>query len=538
MIYVIGSGPAGISCVHALLAQGREVTLLDAGFTLEKDKLNLVTKLGNQERSHWAPEDINSLKGNMESGAGGIPLKLIYGSDFPYRHTEQLGPLAQTGSETSASMAKGGLSNVWGSALMPYHDRDMRDWPINADDLAPHYRAVLSFMPLARARSVEETLEDEFPLYTDTPETFNASAQARALMTDVMLHRNKLSGEGIQVGSARLALRGSDCIYCGLCMYGCPHSLIYSSSFSLAGLVGQPGFHYRPGVLVTKIKELNGEVEIHGNELDTSPTQTKEPGKPLVFNGERAFLACGPLNSTRIVMESLEAYDRTIVLKDSRYYLFPFLRYRSTPKVQTEDLHTLAQLYMEIFDPELVERTVHLQLYSYNDLFTGALQSMFGPLYKVFNPAFRPLLERLFIFQGYIHSNFAPGMQLTLEKSEGNLPGTLRIIAEQDGKKSRKLISSVVKKINRQRGALKGVALRPMLKVSSPGRGFHSGGSLPMSVDPGEFQSDILGRPAGFNLLHVVDSSVLPSIPATTITFSVMANSHRIASEALQTKSQ
>jgi choline dehydrogenase-like flavoprotein len=32
--------------------------------------------------------------------------------------------------------------------------------------------------------------------------------------------------------------------------------------------------------------------------------------------------------------------------------------------------------------------------------------------------------------------------------------------------------------------------------------------------------------------VHLVDASVLPSIPATSITFSVMANAHRIASTA------
>ena len=41
-------------------------------------------------------------------------------------------------------------------------------------------------------------------------------------------------------------------------------------------------------------------------------------------------------------------------------------------------------------------------------------------------------------------------------------------------------------------------------------------------------QSDALGRPMGRSRVHVVDASSLPSIPATTITFSVMANAHRI----------
>ena len=53
---------------------------------------------------------------------------------------------------------------------------------------------------------------------------------------------------------------------------------------------------------------------------------------------------------------------------------------------------------------------------------------------------------------------------------------------------------------------------------------------MSMSKDPIGAQSDILGRPFSLNRVHVVDSSVLPTIPSGTITLTVMANSYRIAS--------
>jgi choline dehydrogenase-like flavoprotein len=51
-----------------------------------------------------------------------------------------------------------------------------------------------------------------------------------------------------------------------------------------------------------------------------------------------------------------------------------------------------------------------------------------------------------------------------------------------------------------------------------------------MRTSPGRFESDRYGRPSGFERVHAVDSTVFPSIPATTITLSVMANAHRIGS--------
>jgi choline dehydrogenase-like flavoprotein len=50
-----------------------------------------------------------------------------------------------------------------------------------------------------------------------------------------------------------------------------------------------------------------------------------------------------------------------------------------------------------------------------------------------------------------------------------------------------------------------------------------------MRHQPGPFECDLLGRPVGFRAVHVVDATCFPSIPATTITLSVMANAHRIA---------
>jgi choline dehydrogenase-like flavoprotein len=55
-----------------------------------------------------------------------------------------------------------------------------------------------------------------------------------------------------------------------------------------------------------------------------------------------------------------------------------------------------------------------------------------------------------------------------------------------------------------------------------------------MSANPTGFESDLLGRPAGLKRIHLVDSSVLPTIPATTITYTVMANAHRIGTLAAQ----
>ena len=89
----------------------------------------------------------------------------------------------------------------------------------------------------------------------------------------------------------------------------------------------------------------------------------------------------------------------------------------------------------------------------------------------------------------------------------------------------------MTRKLLRNRSLLRAVPLSPMLRPGDAGRGFHAGGTLPMSARPGPFQTDVWGRPHGLRRVHVVDSSVFPSINASTITLTVMANAHRIAAE-------
>jgi choline dehydrogenase-like flavoprotein len=53
-----------------------------------------------------------------------------------------------------------------------------------------------------------------------------------------------------------------------------------------------------------------------------------------------------------------------------------------------------------------------------------------------------------------------------------------------------------------------------------------------MRARPQALETDPLGRLPGNDRVHLVDASVLTSIPGTSITFSVMANAHRIATLA------
>lgn len=508
--YVVGSGPAGISAAHALLEKGNKVVMLDAGIDLEPEIKGIVSKL--KKSSQWPRELVQKIKKGVDVNAKDSPIKLIYGSDYPYRDAKKHIPFTAKGVSFLPSLGKGGLSAVWGAAVLPYYEDDLEGWPISSKELAPHYRKVIGFMGLSGR---EDDLSAKFPLYSK-PKPFNMSRQALSLLDDLNRHKKKLNSNGFIFGSSRLAVNFSDCVYCGLCLYGCPYGLIYDCAFTLEEMKKNKNFTYVKDVIVKRIEEKNDEVLIYAEDRVT--------GRNKEFKGERIFLGCGPLPTAKIILESMGAYDQPILMKDSLHFWLPFLRFRRIKGASDERLHTLTQMYVELFDKKVSANSVHLQVYTYNDLYEKELRLMFGPLYNLLRKPLKLVLERLVLVQGFVHSNESHKISMSL-KSSGILA-----LEKKANKRAKRAMRKIIMKFIRNIGSFRMVPLVMSLKISKPGEGNHYGGSFPMSKNPKKFESDILGRPHGFERTHIVDSSIFPSIPTQTITFNVMANAHRIAS--------
>ena len=422
MIYVIGSGPTGVAAAAALLKGNQQVTMLDAGFQLEPERRQIVNQLAMGQPADWPAASVARMKDGFSANGAGIPLKYCYGSDFPYRDTGRWLPQEAAGVGLLPSLAQGGLSNVWGGAVLPYLPAELARWPISFEQLAPHYQAVLSWMGLSARH---DDLAELFPLCHSNPEALPISRQADGLLRDLQRHRQELRSRGIWFGSSRLAVRAKDprhvpCAACGLCMYGCPYGLIYNAQSTLADLRRNADFSYRGGVIVERFSESGGRVRIS--------IKSAVDGGRTVLEGSRLYVGAGVLSSTRLVLESLEAFDQPLTLRDSQYFLLPLVRYRRTPAVAKEALHTLSQVFLEVFDRDLSEHSVHLQIYGYNDLFRQALESSLGCAAAVMRPIVGQFLERFLLIQGYLHSDLSATIEATLQKASRGQPSRLRLV--------------------------------------------------------------------------------------------------------------
>jgi len=503
--------------------------MLDAGIQLEPERARLVQTLSQIAPDQWRPEDVQRLKEGMDPAVSGIPQKRIFGSDYPYRDAGRHLSLSCDGVGLEASLGLGGFSTVWGASMLPCLEGDVTDWPISLAQLAPHYKAVLELTGLSAER---DALADIFPLHCDAPGHLEASRQAQAMLHAMDRHREELRKARIHHGRARVAIKAArapkepGCVYCGMCMYGCPYGYIYSSEHTLPQLKRAGEFRYQPDVIVRTVQESADRVKISGYHRLTRA--------PLEFEAERVYLACGVIPTTGILLRSLLAYDQPVPIKDSQYFLLPVALAKRIPNVRQEPLHALSQLYIEILDPRVSPYTVHLQVYSYNDLIGRTVSGAMGPLAKLLPFLARELEGRLLLIQGFIHSAESSRILATLSKSPADGKETLLLQAEANPI-AKTVVRRVVRKLLGQTRRLGAVPLPMLLQMGKPGRSFHAGGSFPMRSSPGAFETDTSGRPEGWRRVHAVDATVLPSIPATTITLTVMANAHRIGWDSAAT---
>lgn len=487
--------------------------MIDLGHALEPEFDARRQGLASRDPADWSAADLAAYKAPQLTQDEGEIRR--YGSDFPARDTEGLLEAGSPWLGLRPSFARGGLSNAWGAAVAPYRQADLAGWPIGVEALADHYRAVAQFMPIAGRH---DALADFFPVQDMSgARPLAASAQARGLLSRIERRGKALAARGMTGGAARQAVR-TDCRLCGLCLHGCPYEYIFKASQVVDDMLREPGFSYRAGLRAVSFEEGQRGVRLVCRRPD---------GAVEALEGERLFLAGGVLPTAELVLSTL-APAAELILHDSQHLFLPMLHLWSAgADPAREPRHALTQVFLELDDPRVSPFSVHAQLYTYSEFYAADMKRRYGARAPFAGPLFDAVTRRLIVAQLFLHSEHSHRIALRLAGGGGRLAARLaeNLDVVSVAARARAAYARAVR-------ALGLLALTPASRMGAPGSSFHVGGSLPMRGEPGRLETDLLGRPAGLSRVHVVDASVFPTIPATTITYSVMANAHRIGATA------
>jgi ferredoxin len=529
---VVGSGPSAAgTCLGLIRAGERDITVLDIGADLEPENRLSVARLRASNPDAWTGDDLLRITRRSTVRPGEtLPQKLVYGSDYPFRDVGQISPMA-TGpgvDRTLISGARAGYSAAWGAQVLPFAADAFADWPFDVTRLGAHYRSIMEAVPIA---AVSDDLAEKLPLWGRVREPFPLSPRGRRVLSRYERRREKLRRRGLVVGRGRVAADSRGCVLCNLCMTGCPYSLIYSSAQTIDALVASGAIRYRPGLRVTSVG--GDESGAHVLVADASSTRGMHR-----FEADRVFVACGPFGTARLVLSSLSRFDQSLEMRESAQFVVPCV---STGYVAASEWkHAMGELSLLMTVQGMPGQDVHLQLYTRNEAFRDALPASVAWLLTEAGDRPRGLrwlpqpLDHLTVLLGYLPSRLSPALSVRLHRPLGENPPVFCVEEAGDPSAAPDVVRRAVRQLLRMAPALDLYPSPAHARLSPPGKSFHCGGCFPHAAAPRSWnQTDVVGRLEAWPTVHLVDGSVFPSFPSTTFTLTVMANAHRIATEAL-----
>lgn len=524
-ICIVGSGHAALSAAKAIIAQGYSSVIIDAGETVSPQRMALVDTLSAQEPECWDLNAVSSITANKSISGSSVPRKHVFGSDFLYAENRPAIPAQNIDTRAAQSFTKGGFSLGWGGAMLPTADSDMSNWPFGREALVPYYQKVIHDIPLSAG---DDGLQDLFPFYKDDYQTVAIDNQSQALLEDC----DKVDGEALRkngvefvYGRARLALKASDCRYCGVCLSGCPYGLLYTADQLLDEYIKAEHIEYRSGQVVKRIIENENGITVELSDLAgrALPAQTFD----------KVFLAAGAMGSSRIMLQSMGNYETELQLLDSEKFAVPFLRHKGA-KIDWPQSNSFSSLFFETRFEHISPYWLHMQVSSTNDLILQKLFSKGAYGVNWLGKLASPVISRLMVGFCGLHSDHSPRISMTL-KRDGQ--GADRIeVKKIDNPRTEEIVEEYGKAFRSLGRKFKAEFVPELTQLWEPGITGHCGGSFPMVEKPTKWnETDLKGTPQGYRNLHIVDASVFPSIPGTTVSLLIMANAYRIAEQVLST---
>jgi choline dehydrogenase-like flavoprotein len=529
-IVVVGSGASAVHFTLSALEKGRQVVMLDVGYSRPAPVMPDATL--NQLKAGLADPVRYFLGDEFESvlfpGGSGE----YYG--FPPSKTYVFSGVPQfrwraEGFQPLVSFAQGGLAEAWTGGVYPFNEAEFADFPFGYADIEPYYDLVAQRIGISGST---DDLARFMPVHRHMMPPLELDQHSKALLDTYYRQRGRLNEQWrCYMGRSRVAALSRDsngrrsCRYLGRCLWGCPSQSLYTPRVTLDECRRYEGFRHRTGVYVRHFTvSRNARVRSVVIEAAASGRTEELPVETLV-------LGAGALSSCRIFLESV---------------------YRATgERVTLTGLMDNQQILMPFVNLSMLRRTFNPESYQYHQLGLGiegaSLQDyVHGQITTLKTALFHPLVQSmpfdlrtgLSIFGnvhaalGLVNINLSDRRRATntvmLEPASDGPSRTL--IHYEVGPEQVERIRAATKRVRRVLQALDCVVPPGMTHRRPMGASVHYAGLLPMSEKPAAaWTTSPEGRSREFDNLYFIDGTTFPFLPAKNLTFTLMANAARIA---------
>lgn len=523
---IVGSGASAVHAAWPLVEAGRRVAMLDVGIGPDPEAalpprgdFVLLRRTDDEQHRYFLGDDFEGLS----FGPVGVGAQLTPPRQFVFRDAERLAPIDAGRFRALQSLALGGLAAAWGASTMPFTDNDLRGWPLTRADLQPHYDAVAE-----RIGVCGPALDDLTPFVgriAPLMPPVGHDSNAEELFGAYRRRRGWFQQQGLFVGHPRLAVatvpfRGRGPVRYDDMEFWHDHSrAVWRATMDAEALARRPNCRLIRGVQAMGFERDGADWVVCARDVATN--------ERLAFAAPRVVLAAGTLGTARLVLRSLGRYDEPVPLVANPYTYLPCLVWRRLGRPTRDRRHSLTQLTM-IYDPgRLGAHVVQPQVYSYRSLLLHRLVKESPLSVRESIPLLR-LLEDYFVVVGVFHPD-RPGGSKSMCLRRGDT-------AEFDTLEIRYAPTSDERRVQRRTEKSLGGLLRRLsclpLKRIAPGDGasIHYAGALPMTRrgEADSLTTTLAGELRAAPGVFIADGATFPDLPAKGLTFTLMANAHRI----------
>jgi hypothetical protein len=532
-IIVVGSGLAGAHACKTLVDAGANVLLLDAGITGPKSgnrfpdlDFESIRRQVSDQRRLFLGDDFEGIPwGALKAGAQLTPQR-----QYVMRGVEHWLKLASDNFHPFESLAFGGLGNAWGAGCYLFSDEEFRKMGFDRQLFMDGYQTVADRIGISAADDdaapfMVKGLNGIMPALRPEP-------RMEALLNKYDNRREQLNRKGFFMGRPALAAitedrRGRKAFdYADMEFWHDQQRSVYRPWMTIDDLNERPGFQKLLGKLATSFEETEEGVNLTVLDMNNGTRET--------YRAKRLMLCPGVLGTARLVMRSLPNAERLPILCNPYSYV-PMLDWRQMGRSMPARRSGMGQLVM-FHDPDGRNADVAMAaMFSYRSLMLFRLVKE-APLNLSDGRALMQYLLSGITISGIHHPESGGDDRFLTMESDATTPTGDRMRATYRLSKEEK--EGIRVREGRFFQAFRSLGQWPLRKVD-PGMGssIHYAGALPVSRQERPFSTSEEGRLHGTRSVWVGDASSFRYLPAKGISFTIMANAHRVARNLLAAQS-
>jgi hypothetical protein len=527
---VIGSGPSGTMAAQTLVEAGKQVAMIDAGFT-GKDYESIIPEGGYEELRRTDPDQYRYLLGEQFESVDWDDIKvgaqLTPARKHLIREVERWIPMISQTFFPMESMAYGGLGSGWGLGAYVYSDQELERAGLSVRAMHSAYQTVSDRVGISAG-------QDDVSPYVlghlkNTMPPLQMDNSTQQLYKTYQRKRQSLNKRGVYFGNPAMTLLSAPfkdrkaTRYDDMDFYTDRDRAGYRPWITLNTLRKRPNFTYLGQMLALRFFEDETAASVEVLHTHT--------GEHQVIKCRVLILAAGVLGSARIVLRSFKNDVRQLPLLCNPYSYLPCLHLRMLGTPLSAQKTSMAQAFMVYDENNAGNDIVSMAIYTYRSLMLHKLIKEapldFSDGLGIFNT-----LQSALMIVGIHHPDASsPKKYLHLMDKADSPTGDALFahyeLSETEAKKA-------VQKERTVRSIFAGLGCYPIRSVR-PGFGgsIHYAGSLPFH------SNELAGTTASNGRLHktrsvfVADGSGFNYLPAKGVTLTLMANAHVTALNAL-----